>query len=149
MKQIHHILYMFLLVIGAMAFSSCGEDEGDGLSNEEQIEKYLSDNGLRAEKTASGLYYIIDVPGGAEKPRSNSVVQVGYKGYLLNGDVFDSSPQLEISLTRVIPGWTEGIALFGRGGKGSLFIPSQLAYGPNGQGPIGRNTPIAFDNRVI
>ncbi len=111
--------------------------------------QYLTQNNITAQKTASGLYYVIETPGSAERPTASSIVTVDYQGYLLNGDIFDSSfsrgQPLEISLSQVIAGWTEGIALFGRGGKGSLYIPSSLAYGTRGSGPIGANTPIAFD----
>ena len=142
------------LFILAFAGISCGDD-GPDLSSDELIQQYLTANNITAEKTASGLYYVIDEPGTSEMPTRSSTVTVHYHGYLLNGDVFDSSVDrgepLEISLRSVIAGWTEGIPLFGKGGKGALYIPSQLGYGSQGtsSGSIPPNTPIAFDIELI
>ncbi len=70
--------------------------------------------------------------------RANSVV-ASYKGWLDNGKEFDSSYKrgkpLEFPLRRVIPGWTEGLQLIGKGGMIELEIPSNLGYGPMGFPP--------------
>jgi FKBP-type peptidyl-prolyl cis-trans isomerase FkpA len=100
------------------------------------IRSYLTKNNIRASKTASGLYYVVDQPGAGPKPSSGDSVQVGYKGMFLDGKVFDSSEgkpafTLPIGVGAVIPGWDEGIPLFNKGSKGRLFIPSKLAYGEN------------------
>jgi phosphoglycolate phosphatase-like HAD superfamily hydrolase len=50
-----------------------------------------------------------------------------------------------LQLNRVIPGWTEGMQLFGEGGKGKLFVPSNLGYGENGHGAIEPNATLVFD----
>ncbi len=112
------------------------EDDGPALSAAEQlarditiIEEYLQQEGLVAERTASGLHYIIDVEGTGGHPSSNSDVEVTYKGYLTDKTVFDPGSRTSFSLTRVIEGWTEGIPLFKKGGKGVLLIPSELGYG--------------------
>ena len=97
-----------------------------------EIEKYLEDNGLEAEKTDSDLFYIIEVEGDGEHPTLESSVTVDYHGYLTNGEVFDSSRDrgqpATFVLSNVINGWQEGIPLFSRGGKGIIMIPNDLAY---------------------
>ena len=102
----------------------CGKEES--LTLEEQlavdkaaIEKYLSDNNLTAEVTPEGIYYIIEEPGTGGNPDAFSSVIVNYKGYYLNGEVFDETPGSPITfrLTSVIAGWTLGIPLFQKGGK--------------------------------
>jgi FKBP-type peptidyl-prolyl cis-trans isomerase FkpA len=97
------------------------------------IRDYLTKNNIKASKTASGLYYVVDTPGNGPKPSAGDSVQVGYKGMFLDGKVFDSSEGkpafvLPIGVGAVIPGWDEGITLFNEGSKGRLFIPSALAY---------------------
>ena len=115
------------------------------------FEDYLAANNLGAQTTASGLQYIIEEEGSGGNPSSTSQVQVNYKGYFLNGEVFDQSSgsPLNISLNNVIQGWKEGIPLFQKGGKGVLLVPSYLAYGANGSGSIRANTPILFDVELI
>ncbi len=116
-----------------------------------QIQNYILDNNLTAQATTSGLHYVIEEPGEGDHPTSTSRVSVNYKGFLLDGTVFDESNDapLSIALTQVIAGWQEGIPLFKKGGKGLLFIPSSRAYGANGQGPIPPNTPIAFEIELV
>ena len=59
--------------------------------NEEQINTYLEDNFLQSQKTDSGLHYIIENQGEGAKPTATSNVTVAYKGYLLDGRVFDQN----------------------------------------------------------
>jgi FKBP-type peptidyl-prolyl cis-trans isomerase len=65
-------------------------------------------------------------------------VKVNYHGWLDDGKVFDSSYKrgepIEFGLTQVIPGWTEGMQLVGKGGMIELLIPSNLGYGKRGAG---------------
>ena len=78
----------FLLII----IASCDTDTTDyGPIDKKIIEDYLADNNLTAQSTASGLYYIIEKPGGANHPNINSVVVANYKGYLTDGTVFDET----------------------------------------------------------
>ena len=115
-----------------------------------KIQQYLTENNLTAEVTASGLHYIIEEPGvGNAYPVLTDLVEVFYKGYLLTGSVFDqtSTDPAVFQLSGVIDGWKEGIRLFKKGGKGKLFIPSDLAYGaspPSGSG-IPANGVLVFD----
>lgn len=100
-------------------------------------------------KTPSGLNYIIHNPGTAPFPTESSDVTVNYKGYFLNGEVFDSGEGITFPLNGVIRGWIEGIQLIGTGGSITLLIPSNLAYGPSGRGSIPGNTNLAFDVDLI
>lgn len=146
-----------IALLTVFTFFSCNKD----ISYEEQLAKdieviqnYLEENGLTAQSTASGLHYIIEEPGSAEHPSATSDVTVSYKGYFTNGQVFDQSQPgkpITFNLQQVIPGWTEGIQLFGRGGKGTLLIPSGLGYGKRGSigGAIPGNTVILFDVELI
>ena len=104
-------------------------------------------------KTASGLEYVVMTEGAGESPKATDKVSVHYTGKLLNGTVFDSSVQrgepIEFPLNGVIPGWTEGVQLMKPGAKYVFYIPSNLAYGPNGQGPIPANADLIFEVELL
>ncbi len=96
------------------------------------------ENKANIMKTESGLLYEVQEAGDMSlKPVAADTVVVNYKGTLINGTEFDSSYKrgepATFPLNRVIPGWTEGLQLVGKGGKIRLVIPSNLAYGTNGQ----------------
>ncbi|MGK0324908.1 MAG: FKBP-type peptidyl-prolyl cis-trans isomerase [Polaribacter sp.] len=119
--------------------------------NEADIIEYIEENDLVANRTNSGLYYVINEEGTGTRPTSSSNVTVAYKGYFLDGTVFDQSDANGISfgLDQVIIGWTEGIPLFKEGGEGILLIPSSLGYGLNGAGSIPRGAVLVFDVNLI
>ena len=152
-------LYLSILLISVFTLMSCGDDEVDQADVEAQfatdinlIENYLKSKNLVAEKTAQGVYYIIDEPGSAEKPKVTNIVRCNYKGYFLDGVVFDSGNNSEFGLFEVIQGWTIGIPKFGKGGKGKLLIPSKYAYQDKtaGSGANARtNAVVIFDVELI
>lgn len=118
------------------------------------LEKIEKKRGVK--KTESGLLYKITREGDADTVARDSrdVVVVNYKGTTRDGKVFDSSydrgEPAEFPLNRVIPGWTEGLKLVGKGGAVTLWIPSDLAYGPRGAGrDIGPNEALQFEVEVI
>jgi FKBP-type peptidyl-prolyl cis-trans isomerase FkpA len=127
-----------------------------GLRNREEGAAFLSKN--KSEKgvitTPSGLQYMVLRQGSGARPTPQSRVRVNYEGKLLNGTVFDSSYQrgqpAEFGLSQVIAGWTEGVSLMPVGAKYRFWIPSNLAYGPNGgQGPIGPDATLTFDVELM
>lgn len=101
------------------------------------------------EETPSGLQYIILEEGNDNKPGPADSVYVHYKGTLLDGTVFDQTPEggnaILMTLNHVIPGWTEGLQLIGEGGKIRLFVPSDLGYGSQGGQTIAPNSTLIFD----
>jgi len=125
--------------------------------NREQGNAFLAKN--KAEKgvvtTASGLQYMVLRQGSGERPTPSSKVRVNYEGKLLDGTVFDSSYQrgepVEFGLNQVIQGWSEGVSLMPVGSKYRFWIPSNLAYGPNGmpQGGIGPDATLTFDVELM
>jgi FKBP-type peptidyl-prolyl cis-trans isomerase FkpA/FKBP-type peptidyl-prolyl cis-trans isomerase FklB len=89
--------------------------------------------------TASGIQYKVITEGTGAKPALEDTVMVLYTGRFLDGKEFDSSAQhggepARFALNQVIQGWSEGVQLMSKGAKYTLWIPSELAYGPQGSG---------------
>ncbi|MDR0316057.1 MAG: FKBP-type peptidyl-prolyl cis-trans isomerase [Treponema sp.] len=104
--------------------------------------EFLAKNRMRPEVyiTPSGLQYEILEEGEGAKPLGTDVVRVHYEGSLVDGTIFDNShergePEI-VPLHGVIPGWAEGLQLMNEGSIYRLYIPSYLAYGEQGAGPV-------------
>ena len=124
--------------------------------NSKAGEAFLAENGQRAEvrTTPSGLQYEVLTEGDGPQPSADDQVEVHYTGKFIDGTVFDSSVDrgqpATFGVTQVIPGWVEALQLMKAGSKWRLFIPSALAYGPNGvPGTIGPNQTLIFDVELI
>ena len=123
--------------------------------DDKAIQDYLAAKNLKAEKTASCIYYIIEKTGNGKHATASDKAKVHYKGTLLDGTKFDSSydrnEPAEFPLGQGSKGWTEGIPLLEEGGKGTLIIPSGLAYGQNApQGsPIKPNSVLLFEIELL
>ncbi len=118
--------------------------------------KFLEENkkDAKVQETASGLQYVVEKEGTGAQPTAEDEVTVHYTGRLLDGTVFDSSVNrgepATFPLNRVIPGWTEGVQLMKEGAKYTFFIPSDLAYGPQGiPGAIPPHSTLIFDVELI
>lgn len=119
-------------------------------------EEFLAKNGQRKEvvTTPTGLQYEVLTMGNGPKPAANDQVEVHYTGKLIDGTVFDSSIERGVpatfGVTQVIPGWVEALQLMPVGSKWRLYIPSNLAYGPQGAGPvIGPHATLIFDVELL
>lgn len=123
----------------------------------EIIETYLKENNITAQSTESGMRYVIDVEGTGNYPQPGQNVKVHYTGTLLDGTKFDSSYDrtdgplsFPIGQRQVIEGWDEGIALLKTGGKGTLYIPSSLAYGPQARSEVIKaNSILKFEVELV
>ncbi|MDE6467761.1 MAG: FKBP-type peptidyl-prolyl cis-trans isomerase, partial [Muribaculaceae bacterium] len=127
-----------------------------GELNAKAGKEFLEVNGKREEvrTTASGLQYEVLEEGSGAQPKAGDSVTVHYTGKLIDGTVFDSSVDrgepATFGVTQVIPGWVEALQLMKAGSKWRLFIPSDLAYGPQGAGGvIGPNQTLIFDVELI
>ena len=118
-------------------------------------EEFLAANAKKegVKTTSSGLQYLVLKEGQGKKPGKTDKVEVHYHGTLINGKVFDSSVDrgepITFGVTQVIPGWTEALQLMNEGSKWRVFIPSGLAYGPKGTGPIGPNEVLIFEIELL
>ena len=127
-----------------------------GEVNRKNGEAFLSENAKREgiKVTESGLQYEVLESGKGDSPKASDNVEVHYTGKLIDGTVFDSSVERGVpasfGVTQVIPGWVEALPLMHEGDKWRLYIPSDLAYGPNGAGGvIGPNMTLIFDVELL
>lgn len=159
-------LFVPLLSLGLALCSACGPapsyESVDGAAADvlsaspgEQLEAYLSAEGIEGEQTtASGLVYVVEEPGGVNTPALHEDITILYKGYLVDGTVFDQtqgrSPRT-FPLSQLIPAWQEGLQLIGRGGKIKLLAPPGIAYGSNPPPgtPIRANSVLVFDIELV
>lgn len=140
----------------AMAARQQEEMQAKAKINEEAGIAYLAKNKERKEvlTTPSGLQYEVIKEGNGKQPTANDSVTVHYTGRLIDGTVFDSSVDrgepATFGVTQVIPGWVEALQMMKEGTQWRLYIPSALAYGPNGAGNvIGPNETLIFDVELI
>ena len=144
--------YALLSIVFTLFISCSKEKEVDYVAqNEEEIAAYVAKNNLSAQRSDSGLYYVINEAGTGTQPTATSNVTVAYKGYFTNGTVFDQSNADGISfgLQQVIRGWTEGIPFFKEGGSGILLVPAHLGYGSNDNRGIPGGSVLIFEVKLI
>ena len=130
---------------------------------EEDARERTADTGLAAlaaaaaedgaVKTDSGLVVLIQSEGEGETATSDDNVRCHYEGRLVDGSVFDSSYKrgepLDFPVTGVIKGWIEGLQMMKAGSKAKLTVPSELAYGDAGTGPIPGKATLIFEIELL
>ena len=116
---------------------------------------FMEENGARegVMTTESGLQYEVLEAGDGPSPTAEDNVTIHYTGTLIDGTEFDSSvggPPATFNAGRVIPGFSEGLQLMSVGSRYRIWIPAELAYGPNGSPPaIGPNEALIFEIELI
>lgn len=134
------------------------EEKVKAEENKKKGAEFLAKNKLNKKitTTASGLQYeVLKAGDGKAKPTASSTANVTYTGKLMDGTVFDSTDNhggkpIELQLSSVIKGWTEGIQLMTKGAKYRFYIPSDLAYGDNGAGGvIPPGATLIFDVELV
>jgi FKBP-type peptidyl-prolyl cis-trans isomerase FkpA/FKBP-type peptidyl-prolyl cis-trans isomerase FklB len=127
----------------------------EGEQNAAAGRAYLEQNRAKpgVTTTASGLQYEVMRAGSGQRPTAASVVRVHYRGTLIDGTEFDSSygrgEPAEFPLDGVIAGFSEALQLMPVGSQWRIVIPSEIAYGPGGSGPIGPNSTLIFEIELL
>jgi len=118
--------------------------------------KFLADNKARdsVKTTADGLQYRVIKSGSGKSPASGAdMVTVTYKGWTIDGKVFDQTPSGQtatFAAGQLIPGWVEALRMMKEGDEWELVIPAGLGYGATGAGDaIGPNQTLVFDMTLI
>lgn len=124
--------------------------------NLEEGEEFLAENKKRegVKTLPSGLQYEVIEAGDGKSPEATDTVVTNYKGTLIDGTEFDSSYKrgkpATFPVNGVIKGWTEVLQLMKTGAKWKVYVPSDLAYGNRGAGPlIGPNSTLIFEIELL
>jgi FKBP-type peptidyl-prolyl cis-trans isomerase len=144
--------YLYFLLLAVVFATACKKDETSEQADADAaaINAYLTENGLTATQHSSGLFYNITKEGTGGHPNLSHTVVVDYKGYLLDGTVFDESANaVEFQLSSLITGFQIGVSLLKPGGEGIFYIPSQLGYGDNQVGDIPPNSILIFEVELV
>jgi FKBP-type peptidyl-prolyl cis-trans isomerase FklB len=128
----------------------------EGSQNEQQGEAFLAKNKTQPGVVTlpDGLQYKIITDGTGASPDPNDIVSVNYRGTFVDGTEFDSSYKrgrpAEFPVTGVIPGWTEALEKMKVGSKWNVYVPANLAYGPQGRQPlVGPNETLVFEVELL
>ncbi len=151
-EQISAIMSAWQQDMGAKKAAKTGQECGN---NKKTGDEFLAANKLKPGviELPSGLQYKVIKEGAGESPDDNDMVSVHYTGTLIDGTKFDSSRDrgepIEFAVNGVIPGWTEALKLMKPGAQYMLYIPSKLAYGDTGTGPIPAGSTLIFDVELL
>ena len=144
---------LLLLTAGCLKSGSSTSCKDKTVASEESlILSYASTNNITATKHSSGLYYQVITPGSGATPNGGSLIFVRYTGKLLNGTVFDSQTNASATgwrLSGLVEGWQLGLPLIQKGGSIKLIVPSSLAYGCDGRGPIPPDAILYFEIDLV
>jgi FKBP-type peptidyl-prolyl cis-trans isomerase len=127
--------------------------------DQKKLEEYFAANNIKAEKTASGLWYTIQKAGSGPNITKGQTVFIKYTGKTLDGKPFDSNLdstfhhteplEIHVGTGGVIPGMDEGLTLLKKGSKATIYIPSPLAYGAQSPSPdVAPNSILIFEMDV-
>jgi FKBP-type peptidyl-prolyl cis-trans isomerase FklB len=123
--------------------------------NLENGKDFLAENLLveGVVETESGLQYKIIEEGFGVSPNLTDSVTMHYTGRFIDGRVFDSTVPSNTpytnTLLNLVQGWQEGLLMMNEGGQRRLYIPSYLAYGPEGMGVVEPNSTLVFDIELL
>jgi len=128
-------------------------------TDDKMLQDFFAKNNIKANKTASGLYYTIEKEGTGAPITSGQKVTMNYTGKTLDGKEFDSNLDEKFHHVKpfeftsgaggVIRGWDEGVMLLKKGSKATLYVPSTLAYGPQSPSPeLAPNSNLIFTVEV-
>ena len=153
-------LFLFVLS-GIVVFSyfSCQKNTPDNpvctnkpvTADSAALIKFAGDS-IPLSHDSSGLYYHIIDSGNSNKPVFSSNLTVNYTARLMDNKIFDSASNSNLNgagLYLLIPGWQIGLPKIGAGGRIQLFIPSALAWGCTGYGPVPADAPVYFDVKLL
>ncbi|MCL2132043.1 MAG: FKBP-type peptidyl-prolyl cis-trans isomerase [Lentimicrobiaceae bacterium] len=119
------------------------------------LDAYIAEQKIAVKPTESGLYFIENQKGKGVKAEKGKLITIHFVGKLLDGTVFVNTQEeggepAEFVLNDGMPGLIEGLLLMKAGGKATLILPSDLAYGEHGAGEqIPPFTPVIFEIELV
>jgi len=127
----------------------------------DSIGAFIQKNYPTVKPDADSIFYLSVTKGKGKAVKDGDSIQVGYVGRFLSGRVFDASDKgpghgtlglkysKDPNAIRVIQGWINVLGKMHEGDKVTVLIPSSLAYGARGMGPIQPYTPLVFDMELV
>ncbi len=120
------------------------------------IDGYLADNGITAQKHPSGLRFVVHQPGSGERPGPDKCVRVNYTvWYLGETTPLEQGSDYATALAQgaSLLGWRIGLKEVQKGGRITLYVPSEQAYGPGGakigDTTVPKNQVLVFEVEVL
>lgn len=170
--MIKYSIYIIFALFAAFSFTSCLDD------NSKEWDKYLKDmeeqrkqvydqflidsllivdylaehDSLATFDENNGIFYNIIEQGSDHHPTNSSIIEVKYRGMLLDGTVFDETEEDEtadLQLSRLIGGWQIGLPKIGVGGTIILYLPSFYGYGKIAYKTIPANSILIFQVELL
>ena len=148
-------IYVAAFLALGLALTGCSKPKTYAMTPEGNAQ-YLADNKAKpgVKTLADGLQYRVITKGNGNTPTSaNDVVTVTYKGWTVDGNVFDQTPQGETAqfqAGRLIPGWVEALQNMQAGDEWELTVPAELGYGADSPDPkIPPNSVLVFQLKLI
>ncbi|MBL7776502.1 MAG: FKBP-type peptidyl-prolyl cis-trans isomerase [Saprospiraceae bacterium] len=142
---------LFAAALCLLGLNACIKDDQRDLDRN-AILSYLTNNNLSATEHESGIFYILDTPGSGGHPGADAKVTVKYKAFYLDDTLLDETEAdstATFNLAGLIEGWRIAIPLLQKGGKGTFWIPSGLAYGSNPPFGVQPNAVLRFNIELI
>lgn len=156
-KIIHNINRVLLLLGIILIFVSCSIETYATKKNDanQEILSYMLENKIDAVSNPSGLVFVKIEDGDGCFPKTGDKVAFHYKGYYLNGEIFDSSYDkpypliVELGNEMIIKGLEEALLLMDKGSKAKVLIPFYLAYNDMENAPVPPFSNLIFELEMI
>ena len=118
--------------------------------SEKEMQDYFTANKITPVKAPKGTYVVIKEKGTGEPAALGKFITVKYAGRgLVNNQQFDAGVYVfQVGPGNAIEGWHDGIPLFNKGGKGTLYVPGSLAY-KESERPAGPWATLVFDIEIL
>ncbi len=147
-------VFKLLLMLPLLSFImvSCEKDEHAERAEKERKEilEYLEEHNLDAYEHESGIFIVVAYEGSGPTPREDSTVRMKFSAYTLKDEnLFYSANDEFVYLPNEVRGFRLGVMEFNRGGKGIIFVPSALGYGPYSNMYVDRNAVLKYEIEII
>lgn len=147
---------LIFLMVAVAVLCSCDKDfETWKNLNTKWLEENAPTDTVKLEKTASGLQYQVFHQSYGAVPKLSSLVCVTYKGWMIDGTVFDSGKSVWMSVGNTVLGWKEALGKMNQGSHWKIYVPYTLGYGSEGTKTMFGNykippyTTLIFDIELV
>jgi len=123
--------------------------------NKKKGDTFLAENKAKEGVVVlpSGVQYKVLKAGNGKKPSESDMIEVNYRGTLIDGTEFDATEPghpANLKVSALIAGWKEALSQMPVGSKWKIFIPAQSAYGERGMGSdIEPNSTLVFEVELL